>query len=113
MTLWDNHKTFGFLCAGPGLVSISPLIDVFNLHIQRTVQYSEQKNRPVQRSKILGFFFDGSNIIKQKVTIQKKVNVFVYLVCVTKVAASRNWSVFNFNRNYTDIKYSNFPLVLS
>ena len=113
MTLWDNHKTFGFLCAGPGLVSISPLIDVFNLHIQRTVQYSEQKNRPVQRSKILGGFFDGSNIIKQKVTIQKKVNGFVYLVCVTKLAASRNWSVFNFNRNYTDIKYSNFPLVLS
>ena len=29
--------------------------DVFNLHSQRTVQYSEQKNRPVQTSEILNF----------------------------------------------------------
>ena len=45
-------------------------------------------------------FFYGNNIIKQK-----KVNVFGYLVCVTKLVGSRNWSVFNFNHNDTDIKY--------
>ena len=36
----------------------------------------------------------------------------MYLVCVTKVEESRNWSVFNFDQNDTGVKYSNCPPVL-
>ena len=50
---------------------ISPLRDVFNLQSQRTVKYSEPKNRPVQMSEILDFF-DGNNVIKLKKAVLKK-----------------------------------------
>ena len=58
-----------------GLVSISPLRDIFISHSQRTVQYSKQKYGPVQTSEILDFF-DGNNIMKQRIAILEKSNCF-------------------------------------
>ena len=55
------------------MVLISPLRDIFNLHSQRTVKYSEPKIRPVQISEILDFFFDGNNIIKWKKAVLEKI----------------------------------------
>ena len=52
----DRKWLFWVFCAGPRLVSVSPFMDVLNMHSQRTVQYSDIKNRPVQTSEILDSF---------------------------------------------------------
>ena len=75
------------------------------------MKYREPKIRPIQMSEILDFF-DGNNVIKQTTAAPKKVNVSRYLLCVTKVVESRNWSVFHFDHNDTGIKYSNCLPVL-
>ena len=101
-----ENYLFWYFCAGLGLVSISPLSDIFNLHSQKTAQCC---NRPVQ---ILNSF-DGNTITKQKIAVPEKIKYFRYLFCLTKVVKSRSWSVFNFNHNNTGIKYSSCPPVLS
>ena len=63
------------------MVSISPLRDVFNLHSQRTVKYSEPKIRPVQMSEILDFF-DENNIIKRKkAVLEKSKCLYIFGLC--------------------------------
>ena len=75
---------FDFFCAGLRLVLISPLRDVFNLHSQRTVQYSEQKIRPVQTNEILDFFY-AINLIKQKEAILEKSKcLYIHSLCYKK-----------------------------
>ena len=60
---------FDFFGVGPGLVSISEMF--LTCAAKKTVQYSEQKHRPVQTSDILDFF-KGDDIIKPKAAMLGK-----------------------------------------
>ena len=63
------------------MVSISTLRDVFNLHSQRTMKYSEPKLRPVQMSEILDFFHGNNNIIQKKAVLEKSKCLYILGLC--------------------------------